>query len=1074
MLRIVAHKSAAAALRYYTEGLAREDYYSEKQEIIGQWHGRAAEHLGLAGDVKREAFAAMAENRHPDTGKPLTPRTKAERRVGYDLNFHAPKSLSILHAMTGDERIVTAFRSAVAETMAEIEALTATRVRRGGAQSERFTGNLAWAEFVHFTGRPVDGFPDPHLHVHAFTFNATHDEVEGRWKAVSWADIKKDGPYSASVFHARLSEKIAAFGFGIERTRHGWEVAGVPRTLIEKFSRRTAQIEELAKQKGITDPKELDGLGAKSREGKRQGMTRSELLAEWRGRMTDAEKALFAKLAPGEKKAASSASMTPDAIFAEVEEKVFAKNSVVEVKHLVAEALRFGVGQLTPEQAWSEFGRRGLVVRDVNGEKLCTSLDVLAEEVSLINFARAGRSRCARISNRPLRFGNEQLSEEQRAAVRHILKSQDQVIGLRGVAGAGKTTLMVEAVAQIEATGSRVFAFAPSADASRGTLRKEGFANADTIAHLLHNQRLQEAVRGQVIWIDEAGLVGARDMLEIMRIAGTATRIILTGDTEQHAPVPRGDPFRLMQHYAGIRVVEVTEIRRQERQDYREAVAFLSKGDLRTGFRRLEQLGAIIEVSDEAERYRLLAEDFLNLSRGPSMPLVISPTHAEGAAVTQAIRAAKREAGQLGPEVLFDQYHDLKWEIPDRRRAENYCQGMMVQFDQNARGFQRGARFIVLGRSDAGGVRIRSVAGGEMELPLQQAERFSVFEQRQIALAKGDRIRITRNGKSADGKRLNNGDLLSIAKITPKGRIILKSGAELEPAHGHFTYGYCQSSHSSQSKSVRDVLVAQSAASFLASSREQFYVSVSRGRQTLRIYTDDVTQLQEAVGNSSQRLAGVELAGFSRKEIAGLMSAELTGQQWRELVQSRRGDGVARTHVQNLLKERRQDALVKSGTMDFRQYINMRRALVGADGKNRSKGHPHAQGHKRQGTQTKGRSFLRPTELTTPTKEKIVAAKQAEPAKKATAPVRPRQNRAAKAFEAGKKHFEKIATRTKTAVQSFKKGVRSKLFPERSPEQIGKQRARKQNSEPAGKAKTVNRTVKKAPAPAPPTPRRGK
>jgi conjugative relaxase-like TrwC/TraI family protein len=65
---------------------------------------------------------------------------------GYDLNFHAPKSLSILHAMTGDERILTAFRSAVAETMTEIEALTATRVRRGGAQQERITGNLVWAE----------------------------------------------------------------------------------------------------------------------------------------------------------------------------------------------------------------------------------------------------------------------------------------------------------------------------------------------------------------------------------------------------------------------------------------------------------------------------------------------------------------------------------------------------------------------------------------------------------------------------------------------------------------------------------------------------------------------------------------------------------------------------------------------------------------------------------------------------------------------------------------------------------------------------------------------------------------
>jgi hypothetical protein len=140
-------------------------------------------------------------------------------------------------------------------------------------------------------------------------------------------------------------------------------------------------------------------------------------------------------------------------------------------------------------------------------------------------------------------------------------------------------------------------------------------------------------------------------------------------------------------------------------EEYRKAVAALSVGDLRTAFRRLDDLGAIIEIADDAERYRLLALDFLGLSRKGSVPLVVSPTHGEGAKVTEAIRDAKREAGKLGPERSVVQYHNLQWEEPDRRRAENYREGLMVQFNQNAAGIRRGALFRVAGL-DGGRVRI--------------------------------------------------------------------------------------------------------------------------------------------------------------------------------------------------------------------------------------------------------------------------------------------------------------------------------------------------------------------------------
>ncbi len=936
MLRVVAHKSAAAAHQYYTEGLKREDYYSEGQEVVGKWYGKAAELLGVSGAVTSEGFAALVENRHPVTGKQLTPRTKADRIVGYDLNFHAPKSLSVLYALTGNEKILTAFRESVAETMSEIEWQAATRIRRGGAHENRITGNLAWAEFVHFTARPVGGVPDPHLHVHCFTFNATFDDAEGRWKAAKFRDIKRDAPYSEAGFHARLTHKLDKLGFGIERTAGGWEVAGMPASVNQKFSRRTAQIEELAQQMGVTDAREKDALGASSREGKRKGLSFPELLGLWGERLTDAEKVAISRVAGERRPVGVRDAITAKVAFDYALEKLFAKNSVVDQKRLVAEALRFGVGRVTPEEIWDEFERRPMISRQVNGEFLCTTVEVLQEEISLIRFARLGRGKSPAFVKGESAMVDGRLSDEQRAAVRHILKSHDQVIAIRGGAGVGKTTMMKEAVAGIEKGGVRVFAFAPSAAASRETLREAGFAEAETVAHLLANAKLQMQTRGQVIWIDEAGLLGAREMWEVMRIAGSSTRVILTGDSGQHAPVARGDAFRLLQQYAGLKVVELSEIRRQEVEGYKQAVAALSRGDLQTAFRRLDDLGAIIEVADDGERYRLLASDFLALSRKGAPPLVVSPTHAESRLVTDAIRAAKAEIGQLKGERSFVHYHNLQWEEVDRGRAENYRQGLMVQFHQNAAGVQRGEMLRVTGVDETGKVLVAGGKGENRVLNLAEAKRFQVFEEREIALARGDRIRITRNGQTADGRRISNGNLFTIEKFNRSGDMVLSTGAVLSKNHGHLAYGYCQTSHSSQSKSVRDVLVAQSEVSFLAGSLEQFYVSVSRGKETVRVYTDDRTGLQEGVGNHSWRRSGIELASMNPRE----NERPIDGKNWQNRLESQRKRSAGMSETEKLNHARKGRSPRVDQGMSWRKYIEMKKAMSGPDGKSRSKGFP--------------------------------------------------------------------------------------------------------------------------------------
>src|SRR6202049_1285107 len=290
MIRVTQQNSGAAAKKYY----ATADYYSEGQEIVGSWGGKGASRLGLEGAVGRFSFDRLCDNLDPRTGKPLTVRTRSERTVGYDFTFSVPKSVSLLYAMRGDQDIMEAFRGAVAETMREIEAEMKTRVRMGGKDEDRVTGNMAWAEFIHTTSRPVDGLPDPQLHAHVFVFNTTFDEEEKRWKAGQFRELKRDAPYFQAAFRVRLANRLQDLGFGVERKRDDFEIAGLPKDVLGRFSRRTALIEKVAEEKGISEPKHKAELGGETRGKRGKALSWAALRKEWNARLSEGERRMLA------------------------------------------------------------------------------------------------------------------------------------------------------------------------------------------------------------------------------------------------------------------------------------------------------------------------------------------------------------------------------------------------------------------------------------------------------------------------------------------------------------------------------------------------------------------------------------------------------------------------------------------------------------------------------------------------------------------------------------------------------------------------------------------------------------
>lgn len=584
----------------------------------------------------------------------------------------------------------------------------------------------------------------------------------------------------------------------------------------------------------------------KTREKKQKDLTLDELRGEWMSRMTADELAalegvkgrLGMESLPEDGRSAREAALHAVG-------HCFERSAVVPERTILAEAMKRAVGKASPESVTRSLAAEHLVVAERKGRRLATTRSVLEEETRMLAFARNGRGTCRPLGAPGYALKRDWLNADQRRAVRHVLESNDRVILVRGAAGTGKTTMMKEAVEGIEAGGKRVFVFAPSADASRGVLREvEGFADADTVARLLVDERLQAQAAGQVIWIDEAGLLGSRVMGRVFDLADRLdARVILSGDRRQHGSVERGAALRLLEEEAGLVQAEIREIQRQ-RGDYRESVRALSEGRTEDGFRELDRLGWIREIG-ETERYKALAQDYIATVEEGKSALVVSPTHLEGEWITDEIRARLKQSGRLGEgERTFLALESANLTEAEKADPLNYSPGDVLVYHQNARGHRKGERVIV----------------GDEPLPLDQVERFQVYRPSVLPIAPGDVLRITRNGTTADGRhRLNNGALYAVRGYDAGGNIVLANGWTVSKDYGHLAHGYVVTSHASQGKTVDRVFIGQSSDSLPASSREQFYVSVSRGRESATIYTDDKDALLEAVSRSDDRLTATEL-----------------------------------------------------------------------------------------------------------------------------------------------------------------------------------------------------------------------
>lgn len=891
MLTLTVRKGSAADIaKYFTKTGPQQEYYAAGSPEPGRWGGKLAERLGLEGDVDPEQFSRVLHNIHPTLDEKLTPRIRGDRRPGFDLTFSAPKSVSLAWALLGDERILDAIHRAVDRTMIEVEKEIQTRVRVDGADQDRVTGNALWGKYLHTTARPVGGMPDPQLHIHAFVMNFTHDPEEDRLKAIQLTKLKGQKlPLYEAFFHHELVREMHTLGYDTEPgTGKFWELKGFSRDLIEEFSRRTALIERTAREKGITDPKEKAGIGAQTREKKNKPLAFEELSRAWKAR---ASKFGFGRSSIPKKPSALRDRTREAVTFAS--RKLLERSSVTTERKLIEEALRFAPGLVDMKQFRKYYADIGLIRGEIDGVHYIMSTKTLVEEQELVSFVKLGRG--CRWSVLGCVFPD---TAGEGSIAQKIISSKDWVVVLEGPAGSGKTTVAHELAALAWGLGSSLVAIAPTARASRGTLREEGFRSANTIAAFIENKELQKKASKGVIWVDEAGLASTKDVNTLLRIAARVNaQVVLVGDRMQHRSVVRGGCLYALAAENAATVLQLGEIRRQKGR-LKEAITLLAKGKSVEGLEVLYRLGLVHTSNEKDVVMKRAATEYLDALEAGKRSIIVTGTNSERKHINAQVRSLLMERNQIGVSRRVDALESVSLTTVEKEYASTYEKGQWIVFHRKCRGFplgrtfQPGEAWKVVGRDQVGNVIVRRGKFQFEGLPLKKANCFEVCNEEPLYVAKGDLIQITRNTRvtsaaqrmwnALPGNRrklhgtLDNGSVHRVAKINSDGSFLLESGYSLPADFRFMRHAYSMTSYSSQSITV-DLSVVCIAERPLGDDNDRmFYVAASRGR-SVSLHLNADTKWAKHLTRSTPVVMAVDLEK-SVKEAAERQRAALREQ----------------------------------------------------------------------------------------------------------------------------------------------------------------------------------------------------
>ncbi|MCJ2067375.1 relaxase domain-containing protein [Methylobacterium sp. J-030] len=779
---------------------------------------RSADGTEVDGRVLRD----LAEGRDPESLDPLVKvSANGKRSVGYDMQFAAPKSVSVLAAFAEPEvrdKILAAHDRAVRRALdfAFDEGLIVTRT---GAQGKERTPveEVSAAVYRHFTSRAQD----PQLHSHAVLLNLAV-RADGKTGSIDNKDILRNAGGIAALYRSELASELRR-ELGVEAHREGrnFEVTGIPERVLEQFSKRRAEIDKAAKEGGFNTAanREAAQIAAfDTRAAKDKDVPLTTLEERWLRELTNAgwsPRSLFeiarveGERARTEREGDGSREERLGRLALAGIESVTQTEAVIEHRHLlrhVAESLQCEANADEVLAAVKGLTERGQVIRlgeTKAKESVYSTVELVEAERAMLRdaFTRQGEREFVSaaaldrvLANRPT------MREEQKAAVRHAL-NRDGVAVVEGSAGSGKSFAMASVAEAARDAGAEVWTIAPSwkaVDVIRtDTETAEEMARA--VAGFLHRVKKGdiELDRNTVIVTDEAGMIGTHDMAALVQAASSAgAKLVLTGDTRQLAPVVAGAPMRAL--VKGLGTSRMEEIQRQKGRTQEEgawmraASMDFAKGETKPALEAYDRAGAITWGDDRDAAIDALVRDYA---------------------------ADRQQAPDKTRAVLTGWNVDVQ-EINRRVRESLIAQGMLPQgrdTEVNAipRGGSKPAALALAAGDDV-------IFGETVEVQGQTI--------RNADLARIERVDVSKTGEAVLTFRMaKNGATVTARESELVG--FREEGAAKAPKLQH---AYAMTTHAAQGVTVDQCYVAN----VRGMQSESTYVAMTRHRESVRLYAD--------------------------------------------------------------------------------------------------------------------------------------------------------------------------------------------------------------------------------------------
>lgn len=828
-------------------------YYTENGQIVGLWHGQLPEVWNLQSAVTERHFNALAEGIDPLTGEALIRhqrpheytakngeiRLTREHLQGYDLTFSAPKSVSLVALVNEDSSARRAHTIAVDVALAELQPFV--QAHRGGNHLPETTGNWAVAVFEHETARPVRGYAAPQLHSHAVLFNVTQT-ADGRIRPLSSRELYRSQQYATTVYRSTLAHELVAAGYEIYRGKYGQpEIAGYSQEQLDAASPRTKQIQEHIG--GELHKRKFAALATREKKTTAQEQQQQPIVV----RQTQ----------PRERVVSRPTVAVDYAVARNIE-----RSAVIDERVVLRDALARSMGEHTVSEIRAEVNRRvesgELLLRSHSVSRRFTTPEMVKLERQNIAMMLEGQGQAKPLAAADIRRDVEHYAVPnvyQRAAIEQILSNRDVVQAFSGDAGVGKTTALGVIRDLAEREGYQVRGLAPVSSAVQ-ELQKVGIDAMTLQQHLTHDKK-PEGVN--LFVLDESSLTSTTQMHTFLKRLNGEDRVLLVGDSKQHDGVEAGRPFKQLQD-AGISITSLEHIVRQQEPALREVVERLAKGDIHQAINLLDTQGRVHEVPNLNDRYQAIADEYL---KAPERTLVVSPDNKSRVELNQEIHSALMVHGHVQkdehPTSVLVNRQELT--SPDKQWAQMYQVDDILRHTRGSKGVKPGTYARVVNvHAEKNEITVQRDGGAIVSYDPRRLSGVTVYREVSRDFAVGDRVQFT----APDRRRsIANRNLATIEKIDAQG-IELKLGERsitIAPnERKHLEYGYTMTSYSSQSKSV-DMVIANFDTARLGPTllnQQTAYVALSRGREDIRIYTDDREALVPALSREVKHETAIE------------------------------------------------------------------------------------------------------------------------------------------------------------------------------------------------------------------------